>query len=231
MSPRGSLPPVDSFAGERRTPIYCFLKIGQAGGPSWGREGACASSGAWRPLLRSRQALFGVAGGVGHRSSEVIPAETEPMYRLYNPNSGEHLHRERRRARLPREGRLSPSTRLDGAEDRHPGLPALQPQRGRPPLHQFQQGERDHLLCRLEGRDRLVLERHSRPSLPPVQLNAKAGAQHNHTTSKAENGSPREGWLNAEGPAGTASTGSAGTLADAYLSQAREPHRRARVLG
>ena len=147
---------------------------------------------------------FGVAGGVGHRSSEGLPAETEPMYRLYNPNSGEHFTASGgERDYLVRVG-WSPRAPAGRRRRPTPRSPALQPQRGRPPLHL---AGASATTCSVGWRTgSLVLERHrGRPPLPPVQPNAKAGA-HNHTTSKAENDYlVRVGW-NAEGLAGTAST-------------------------
>jgi Rib/alpha/Esp surface antigen-like repeat protein len=178
----------------------------------------------------SMAAVVAIAAGLGFGAVGVGPtaavakdsAETEPMYRLYNPNSGEHFYTASggERDHLVRVGWRSEGTGWTApAKSATPVYRLYNPNAGD---HHYTMSRGEHdALVKVGWRDEGIGWYSSDSGVVPLYRqynpNAKAGA-HNYTTSKAESDYlVRVGW-NYEGIGwyGVDKDAQRGPLADAY---------------
>jgi Rib/alpha/Esp surface antigen-like repeat protein len=178
----------------------------------------------------SMAAVVAVAAGLGFGAVGVGPtaavakdsAETEPMYRLYNPNSGEHFYTASggERDHLVRVGWRSEGTGWTAPKSSNTPVYRLYNPNAGDHHYTMSRGEHDALVkvgWRDEGIGWYSSDSEVVPLYRQYNPNAKTGA-HNYTTSKAESDYlVRVGW-NYEGIGwyGVDKDAQRGPLADAY---------------
>ena len=178
----------------------------------------------------SMAAVVAVAAGLGFGAVGVGPTaavakdsvETEPMYRLYNPNSGEHFYTASggERDHLVRVGWRSEGTGWTAPKSSNTPVYRLYNPNAGDHHYTMSRGEHDALVkvgWRDEGIGWYSSDSKAVPLYRQYNPNAKAGA-HNYTTSKAESDYlVRVGW-NYEGIGwyGVDKDAQRGPLADAY---------------